>query len=128
MEEVLLRRAANALFADVEPARPLTKGPVGWLLGGPLAWFKRIAGGLWVGGTVTITTGHVQFEPNAMNVAVHSNARSFRIPYGDLRDVRVERAFGTDIVVLTTGESETRFRCFGASAAAKVIADAWRRA
>src|SRR3954447_16547244 len=67
MEEVLLRRAANALFADVEPARPLTKGPVGWLLGGPLAWFKRIAGGLWVGGTVTITTGHVQFEPNAMN-------------------------------------------------------------
>lgn len=128
MEQVILQRAANALFADVEPASPLGKGPIGWILVWPLILLKRLFGGLWVGGTVTITPEHVRFEPNAINVAVHENAHGFLVPYKDIRDVRVERGIGTNIVVLMTPEGERRFRCYKANDAAEAISAARRAA
>jgi len=76
--------------------------------------FARNLGGLWVGGTVTISEDGVAFAPNPVNEALHIDLEPVRIPAGEIRSVRREFGWVTGIVVVEHARGELRFRCFGA--------------
>ena len=47
-----------------------------------------LMGGLWVGGTVTVSADALDWVPNIMNKAVHDNLQPVHIPLREVRAVR----------------------------------------
>jgi hypothetical protein len=114
LQRVLAKKWANALIADAQPtgmAKMLSGGASGLIFEG----FRKTFGGLWVGGTVTLTEEELSFAPNALNRAVHVGVSAKTIPLANV--VRATDRFGwfTRIVdVVQTDGSVFVFRCYGA--------------
>ena len=53
---------------------------------------KQLSGGLWVGGNAFLYGDALEFKPNMMNKLVHSENVSWRIPLGEI--VEVKTSFG----------------------------------
>ena len=115
-EEVLLTKVANALIEDVRVSSMISPvaGPV-------LGLFRSWAGGLWVGGRVTLTTASVVFAPNALNRMVQSGSLDVSIPLAAIDDIEVVPGFVTNIVVLRTTELVFKVRCWGARRFASAV-------
>lgn len=83
-----------------------------------------LMGGLWVGGTVTVSAYALDWVPNIMNSAFHDNLQSLHIPLMEVRAVRREFGILTGIVVVELADgSEFRFRCFNARSVAENMSD-----
>lgn len=121
---IIARKLANALIPGAQPtvfARTMSSNVLGF--------FSRIHGGLWLGGTITLTPRELSFRPNGMNRALHTNASDITVPLE--RVVEVTDRFGilTRIVDVKSDDgSVLTFRCFGAPALAQKIEDAVKAA
>jgi hypothetical protein len=94
----------NAMPSGVVPADALTA----------IGRFKRKHGGLWVGGTVSISQAGVSFTRNGLNRFVHDGLEPVNVPGQDIRAVRREFGWFTGIVVVEHAHGQFRFRCYGA--------------
>ena len=117
MEPLEIRKLANAFMRNATPSDALLSEALA-----AAQRFKRKHGGLWVGGTVVVTTGGVSFEPNRMNKVFHEDLETINVPARDIRNVRREFGWFTGIVVMTHVGGELRFRCYGATKFAATIA------
>jgi hypothetical protein len=104
-----IRRLANAFIPEATPAGMLPTAAV-WAI----HRLQRKHGGIWVGGTVTVSESGVSFVPNRVNRLAHSNLAPVNVPAKDIRDVRREFGWVTGIVVVRHVRGEFRFRCYGA--------------
>src|SRR5688572_30134069 len=84
--------------------------------------FKRKHGGLWVGGTVSVSQSGVSFSPNRLNRAFHEGLEPINVAAEDIRAVRHEFGWFTGIVVVEHIHGEFRFRCYGAKQLAATMA------
>lgn len=81
-------------------------------------------GGLWVGGTVTVSAYALEWVPNIMNQVFHDQLQSVHIPLADVRAVRREFGILTGVVVVELADkTEFRFRCFNARNVAENMSD-----
>jgi hypothetical protein len=104
-----IRKLANAFIPSATPAVVL---PVAAL--SALYRMARTRGGLWVGGTVSVSSSGLSFVPNRPNRLVHDDPAAVHIRAGDIRDVRRQFGWVTGIVVVKHVHGEFRFRCYGA--------------
>lgn len=111
----LLRKAANAMFRDVEAAlRPVQfAGDV----------YEQLMGGSWVGGWMELTPTAVTFAPNGLNKLVIRNDERLVIdlPLESIRSVEIVGGVLTKIISLRTADGEAKLRCWGAPAVAEQI-------
>jgi hypothetical protein len=113
-----IRKLANALIPHASPSELV---PVTAL--SAIDRFKRKYGGLWVGGTVSISQSGVSFSPNRLNREFHDAAlEPINVPATDIRAVRHEFGWVTGIVVVEHAHGEFRFRCYGAKRLAATMA------
>jgi hypothetical protein len=112
-----IRKIVNAFFPDASPADAMPAVSLR-----AIDRFKRKHGGLWVGGTVSISRSGVSFSPNALNRAVHEALEPIKVAAGDIRAVRHEFGWVTGIVVIEHAHGELRFRCYGAKKLAATMA------
>lgn len=90
-------------------------------LGGAIAFagvmgaFKKMMGGLWVGGNVYITTKSIIFKPNKLNTALQANIDAVEIPLKDIVNVSKEFGMITGIVSINTDSGSLKVRCYNAS-------------
>lgn len=82
---------------------------------------KKIAGGLWVGGTFTANNEWILFSPGIANIMAHSQVRSIQIHFSQVRNIHCESGFFTDIVVIEHTQGEFKFRCYGAKEVANSL-------
>ena len=75
---------------------------------------KKIAGGLWIGGKCELHEDRIIISPNALNAAVHKNLKELIIPLDAVENITLEKKLTTDIITLSFGGTEIKFRCFGA--------------
>jgi hypothetical protein len=115
--EAIIRRPVNAFVPDASPSDRM---PLGILR--TIHRFKREHGGLWVGGTVSISQSGVLFSPNWVNRKVHDDPSPVHVPAADIRRVRREFGWVTGIVVVEHAHGEFRFRCYGARRLAATMA------
>ena len=112
-----IRKVANAFIPEATPASLL---PVAALAA--IYRFKRTHGGVWVGGTVFLSSGGVSFVPNRLNRLAHNAWEPVNVAAEDIREVRREFGWVTDIVVVRHLRGELRFRCYGAKQLAATMA------
>lgn len=112
-----VRKLVNAFVPD---AAPSTFIPVVAL--SAIDRFRRKHGGLWVGGTVSVSQAGVSFAPNALNRVFHQELEPVSVPAKDIRAVRHEFGWVTGIVVVEHVHGEFRFRCYGAKRLAASMA------
>jgi len=110
-------KLVNAFISDASPSDRLFSEAL-WAV----YRFKRKHGGLWVGGTVSVSDTGVAFSPNRLNKAVHERLEPVNVLAGDMRAVRREFGWITGIVVIEHTQGEFRFRCYGARKLAATIA------
>src|SRR5262249_7777699 len=84
--------------------------------------FKRKYGGLWVGGTLSISQSGVSFSPNWLNRKVYRALGPMNVPATSIRAVGREFGWFTGIVVVEHRHGELRFRCYGAKKLAATMA------
>ncbi len=114
---IVAQKLSNALFPDVE-----AKDSVPDVVSGELHRFRKAQGGLWVGGTATLTDTGFYLVANSLNEALHKGGTTFEIPLREISEVAVEFGWLTKIVALTTrGGERYRIRCFGAKDFAEKI-------
>ena len=113
----LVRKSVNAFVPDASPSDWM---PFGVLR--TIQRFKREHGGLWVGGTVTISQSGILFSPNWVTRKVHDDLSPIHVPARDIRRVRREFGWVTGIVVVEHAHGEFRFRCYGAKRLAATMA------
>jgi hypothetical protein len=114
-----VRKLANALIPDAQPALIPRRLSFGFF-----ERFRKQAGGLWVGGTVTLTPDAVSFEANGLNQALHTSLRSYAFPLAEVTRVADRLGILTRIVDVERADgSVLTFRCFGAPAFARLIAE-----
>lgn len=116
---IYIKKLCNAFITDAVVNRRLGGSAVRNVeaIGG-------LMGGLWVGGTVTVSADALDWVPNIMNKALHDKLESVHIPLAEVRSVR--RVFGilTGIVVVGLEDGgEFRFRCFNARGVAENLSD-----
>lgn len=111
------RKLVNAFIPDATPSEIL---PIAAL--GAIDRFRRKHGGLWVGGTISVSQSGIAFVPNGLNRAVHAGLEPIRVPAEDIRAVRHEFGWFTGIVVVEHTRGEFRFRCYGARQFAAAVA------
>ncbi len=116
-EKLGIRKLANAFMPDAMPAAVV---PVAAL--SAICRFKRRRGGLWVGGTVFVSSSGVSFVPNRLNRLLHSDLEPVDVHAEDIRAVRREFGWVTGIVVVGHVRGEFRFRCYGARRLAATMA------
>ena len=109
MTALNIRKLANAFIPDAAVSRIVPAEALG-----AIARFHRKHGGLWVGGTVSVSPSGVSFTPNALNLAVHDGLQPVEVPARAIRAVRHEFGWFTGIVVVDHKRGEFRFRCYGA--------------
>ncbi|HEX6604543.1 MAG TPA: hypothetical protein VF027_06665 [Sphingomicrobium sp.] len=155
MRNLIDKRVANALFADatlrkvklsedasefadrsIELAdRTLDLGlgtvadgvKTGWAAAERvLAAYADHYGGLWVGGTATLTADALAFEPNAMNRLVHENGASLTLdlPLAAIDDVVARGGFVTGIIDVIADGTSFSIRCFKSKPFAETIRSA----
>jgi hypothetical protein len=117
MGTVTIRKRANAFVPDAAPSPVLP-----FVLRPAIDRFKRKHGGLWVGGTVSVAESGVGFAPNKLNRLLHDHLGPVSVPATDIRAVRCESGWVTDIVVVEHAGGELRFRCYGARKLAALLA------
>jgi hypothetical protein len=122
MTTVHIKKLVNALIPDAAPG-DLVGARVRTVTDG----FKAAYGGLWVGGSVTVTSDALDFVPNSLNKAVHSNLQPVHIPLAAVRSVRRQFGIVTGIVVVELEGAEFRFRCFNARGVAEKMAGLLQR-
>lgn len=119
--EIIATKLANAFVPDAE----MSAGARGVLMFGSdrgVDWLRRRMGGLWVGGTVTLTREAIHFGPNAVNAAAHAGDTSQSIPLAHVADVQDRFGWLTRIVDVHADDGSVfTFRCFGAPAFAAKI-------
>ena len=113
----MIRKAANAFLPNATPSKW-----VPFFALSAIARFKRKQGGLWVGGTVSVSQSGVSFSPNGLNRTLHADLEPINVPAEDIRSVRHEFGWFTGIVVVEHTHGEFRFRCFGAKQLAVTMA------
>jgi len=112
VDRVITTRVANALIADAGlssvplPHRTVVKGV--------LEAFRQGAGGLWVGGRVTLTESALQFAPNAINRGVTSGDLDVLIQLADITAVTVQPGVVTKIIAIESPARTLKIRCYGA--------------
>jgi len=109
-QDVVASKVANALIQDA--ASPLEHAAG---IGRAAERARRKAGGLWVGGRITLTHTELRFAPNAANRVVHSGDPSFTINLSAIQQVDVEPGVVTKIIAVTWTGGVARFRCYGAA-------------
>jgi len=112
-----IRKLANAFIPEATPVDVL---PVAAL--SAIYRFKRTQGGLWVGGTVFVSSSGVSFVPNRLNRLFHNDPEPVNVRAKDIRDVRREFGWLTGIIVVRHVGGEFRFRCYGAKQLAATMA------
>jgi hypothetical protein len=112
-----IRKLANAFMPAATPAIVL---PVAAL--SIIYRFARTPDGLWVGGTVFVSSSGVSFVPNRLNRLVHNDPEAVKVRGGDIIDVRRQFGWVTGIVVVRHVGGEFRFRCYGAKQLAATMA------
>jgi hypothetical protein len=112
-----IRKLANAFVPEATPAGVLLVAALS-----AIDRFKRAHGGLWVGGTVFVSSSGVSFAPNRLNRLLHKDPEPVNVRAEDIRDVRREFGWVTGIVVVTHARGEFRFRCYGAKHLAATMA------
>lgn len=85
-------------------------------------WLQRRLGGLWVGGSVTLTQEALMFAPNGLNAAAHAGDTSDTVRLDRVGEVSHRFGWLTRIIDVRTVDGDTfTFRCFGARAFADQI-------
>jgi hypothetical protein len=102
---MITSRVANALIENVQV----------------LSEANPIAGGLWVGGRVTLSTTDVQFHANAVNRSLQSGELDITVDLRSIESVELLPGVLTKIVAMHTGERVFKIRCFGAAKLAEQI-------
>lgn len=123
MSAILDSRAANALFAEARPSETLAD----WIpVLAVLDLFARRFGGLWVGGTATLTDEALIFEPNRMNRLVHEDGSALRLdlPLAAIDAVSTRSGFVSGIIDVKAQGALFSLRSFRAAAFAARIEDA----
>jgi hypothetical protein len=115
-----VRKPANAFVPNAAPSRFVPSAALG-----AIARFHRKQGGLWVGGTLSVSPAGVSFTPNALNMALHDGLQPIDVPAKTIRTVRHEVGWFTSIVVIGHDKGEFRFRCYGAKRLAASISHAF---
>lgn len=116
---IYIKKLCNAFITDAIANRRL-----GGTAARNVEAIGSLMGGLWVGGTVTVSAEALDWVPNGMNQALHDKLEPVHIPLADVRAVR--RVFGilTGVVVVELEDGgEFRFRCFNARAVAVNMSD-----
>lgn len=113
-----IRKLANAFIADAAPSDGVPAPALS-----AIDRFKRKHGGLWVGGTVSVSRSGVFFSPNALNRAFHEALHDIDISAAAIRVVRHEFGWFTGIVVVEHQHGEFRFRCYGAKRLAATMGE-----
>ena len=117
MSTLNIRKLANAFIpnatpSDLVPAVALSA----------IARFWRKHGGLWVGGTISVSQRGVSFSPNGLNRVFHDGLEPINVLANDILTVRYEFGWFTGIVVVEHVHGEFRFRCYGAKQLAATMA------
>ena len=115
MDKPLLTKLCNAFIPNAEGNPDLLSRAAS----GAVARYKRRHGELWVGGKVIVRVDELQFVPNGMNVAFHSNVGALLVPFEWVRALDWEFGVLTGIVVVRCDDFDFRFRCFGAKGVVK---------
>jgi hypothetical protein len=125
---LIASKVANALVTDAEPSTRAVLAAqtfAAFNFRGTMERFRAQQGGLWVGGTVTLTDRALSFSPNALNRAAHTEDTSWRVSLADIEQVSERFGYVTRIIdVHCRNGSVNTFRCFGARAFADRIAAA----
>ena len=118
-----VRKVANAFIPNATPSDvvPFAAFPT-------ILRFKRKHGGLWVGGSVTVSKAGVSFSPNRLNRIFHDELQPIDVPAKNIRAVRHEFGWFTGIVVVDHLDGEFRFRCYGAKRLAANMSELFGRA
>lgn len=121
-DNVIARKLANALIKDAEigDRTQTLLGPGGRLGASAM---KKLMGGLWVGGTVYLTSDAIEFHPNGFNRAVHKDPDSLSVvlPLRGITSVETRFGVATQIIDIKTAIGTLSVRCFGAPGFAKKI-------
>ncbi len=120
---VLVQRGANLLVEGVSPHLLVHVATLGTLIA-----FRNHFGGLWVGGTMTVTDTAFHFQANAANRAVQSGQLDLDIALRDVTGVSLQPGMVTKIVQLDVGGVVVKSRCFGAAEVVDVLRSAIARA
>ena len=126
----ILEWTVNALIPGAEPnsefARasfvfdPRGRGIFKAVLGG----FKKLQGGLWVGGRLHAGDDRLTFVPNALNAGAVDGATSVSIPFDRITGIHRRFGFLSGIVDVETQSGPTHsFRTFGAEKLARILAE-----
>jgi len=118
MAMIYVRKLVNAFITDA-----VVSGVIGGQARAQVNAIQSLMGGLWVGGTVTVTADALDFVPNILNKAFHDKLQSIHIPLAQMRSVRRQFGVLTGIVVCDMDGYEFRFRCFNARGVAQQMAD-----
>jgi hypothetical protein len=124
MDTPIAQKPVNALIADAEMgfgARFLLSATTHGVTEIVLNGFKRVMGGLWVGGTATLHETKLGFRPNALNQLIHAGDYSVEIPLHEISDIQVRFGFITKIIDIVTPHGKLSIRCFGAEVFANRI-------
>jgi len=111
------RKLANAFIPGASPSGLISAGTLS-----TINRFREKWGGLWVGGTVSISSRGISFSPNRLNRALHESLGPIHIRATDIRSVTREFGWATGIVVVEHTHGEFRFRCYGAKKLAATMA------
>ena len=82
---------------------------------------KKKWGGLWVGGTVELSSECLSFRPNRLNMFFHEEFQQVEIPAAHIKSIVREFAWFTGVVQVHHQGGEFRFRCYGAKTVAKTL-------
>jgi hypothetical protein len=121
---IIASKFANAFV----PGAAMSAGARRALIFGGASTFDRLRtrmGGLWVGGSVVLTTDAIRFAPNAMNAAAHESETAQSIALADVVEVTGRFGWVTRIVDVRARDGTLlTFRCFGAPAFSARIREA----
>jgi len=121
---LIARKLANALFPDAEIAPGLvsTMNYVTLGLAAPsLKFFRRVQGGLWVGGEILLDDQRLVFRPNSINRTFHASNLTQVLPLSDVTAVRCRFGLLSGIIDVDFNHKLFTFRCFGSKAFAQTI-------
>lgn len=122
-DDIIAWKIANALIKDAEPSR--LANTLLFASAPFIKWMKGAWGGLWVGGTVSLTRDKLIFEPNVLNRMAHAAVSARTLPLARVSEVVDRFGWFTRIVDVRTDDGETlTFRCYGAPAFAEKIRSA----
>jgi len=113
--DLIAKKLVNALIPEAEARTPI-------LTRGVISRFQKHYGGLWVGGMLYLRMSSIEFDPNALNRAIHTGDLRRVILLPDIVEVKDRFGVLTGITDITCRDRSTfTFRCFGAKRFAERI-------